>query len=169
MCDASGKSSGVSRNEPGDGNFRELSGQVEDIPVICDIGRRVIYVSCSSTGIFNCHDSNISMRTTSGEKCPIKGYGDVPLTLRSTSSKVSLSLRNVEHVPSLSCHLVSLRAIAVKDHTSCEDHEKITLYFSRGEALRFPSIGKHNFLYVYQLGTTIDKTFNTVIVPTPVS
>ena len=107
-----------------------------DVPVICDSGASC-HMSCSSTGMFNYRESNATMRTASGGKCPIEGYGDLPLTLRSSSGDVPLLLRNVAHVSSLSYHLLSLRVIAEKGHTFFGDHEGITLHFSSGETFFF--------------------------------
>ena len=54
------------------------------------------------------------MRTASGKRYPIDGYGDLPLIFRSSSGVVPLLLRNAAHVPSLSYHLLSLRVVATK-------------------------------------------------------
>ena len=126
MCDASGKLSDVS-SESVEEDCRELPW----LPVIFDSGASC-HMSCSSTGMFNCRESNATLRTTSGGKCPTEGYGDLPLTLRSSSGDVPLLLRNVAYVPSLSYHLLSLRAIAESIRSS-----GITLHFSSGETLFF--------------------------------
>ena len=54
------------------------------------------------------------MRTATGSRYPIDGYGDLSLTLRSSEGEVGLLLRGVAHVPRLSYHLFSLRAAADK-------------------------------------------------------
>ena len=143
-----------------------MTGKRGDVSVSCDSAASC-HMSCSSTGMFNYRESNATMRTASGEKCPIEGYGDLPLTLRSSSGDVPLLLRNVAHVPSLNYHLLSLRAIADKGHTYFGDQEGITVYFSSGETLFFPSVGRLNFLYAYRPGTSVDETATAVIAPTP--
>ena len=58
------------------------------------------------------------IKTASGKRYLIEGYGDLPLTFRSSSSgEVPLLLRDVAHVPSLSYHLLSLRIAADNGHT----------------------------------------------------
>ena len=51
------------------------------------VGHRVTH---SSTGILNYRESNAYMRTASGSRYPIEGYGDLPLTFRSSSGNVPL-------------------------------------------------------------------------------
>ena len=67
------------------------------------------------------------MRTASGGRCPIEGYGDLPLNFRYSSGDVHLLLRDVAHVPSLSYHVLSLRVVA--DYGRCRVfHHRV--YFS---------------------------------------
>ena len=77
-----------------------LPWQVGDLTVIYDT---VVGASChmshSATGMLNYRESNAYMRTASGARYPIGGYGDLPLTFRSSSGNVPLLLCNVAHVP----------------------------------------------------------------------
>lgn len=121
-------------------------------------------MSCSPNRMFNDSESNTFMQTTVVlGKCPIKDYGNLPLAFRSSSGDITLLLCNVAHETSRSCQRLPLRAITDKGHTFFGDRERITLHFSSGETLRFPSTGRLDFLYVYQPGMTV----NDVIAPTP--
>ena len=69
-----------------------------DLPVICDNG-----VSCHmsrlSTGMISYREANASMRTASGKRYPMEGYGDFPLTFRSSSGEVPLLLCKLNMYP----------------------------------------------------------------------
>ena len=112
-------------------------------------------------------ESNAYMRTASGVRYPIEGYGDLPLIFRSSSGDVPILLRNVAHVPSLNYHLLSLRAVADKVHTYTGNHEGVTVFFSTGDALFFPSVGRLYFLYAYRPRMLVDETTNAIIAPGP--
>ena len=61
-----------------------------DLPVICDNG-----ASCHSfTGMINDREAYVIMRTANGKRYPIEGYGDLPVTFRSSSGEVPLLLCN---------------------------------------------------------------------------
>ena len=120
ICNTPGKLSGIS-SESNEEDCRELPWQRGDVPVICDSGASY-HMSVLSTGMFNYRESNATMRTASGEKCSIEGYGDLSLTLRSSSGGIPLLLKNVSHVPRLSYHMLSLRAVAERGHTFFGDH-----------------------------------------------
>ena len=66
--------------------------------------------------MINYREAESFMRTASGTRYPIEGYGDLLLTFRSSRGEVPLLLRDVAHVPGLSCHLFSLRVAADKGH-----------------------------------------------------
>ena len=122
-------------------------------------------MSYSSTGMMNYRESNAYMRTASGVRYPIEGYGDLSRTFRSSSGDGPLLLRNVAHAPSLNYHLLSLRAVADKDHTTYTgNHEGFTtVFFSTGDTLFFPSAGSLNFLYAYRPGMLVDETANATV------
>lgn len=61
------------------------------VPVICDSGTSG-HISGSSTRMFNYRESNETMQTVSGDKCPIQGYGDLRITLRYRSDDVHMLL-----------------------------------------------------------------------------
>ena len=147
-------------NESNDeGGCSALAWQVGDLTFICD-RRASCQMSYSSAGMMNYRESNAYMRTTSGARYPIEGYGDLPLTFRSSSGDVPLLLRNVAHVPSLNYHLFSLRAVADKGHTYTGNHEGVTVFFSAGDTLFFSSVGSLNFLYAYRPGMLVDEIVN---------
>ena len=81
-----------------------------DLPVVCDNGA-LCHMSHIPTGMLNCRttEDTRAMRIASGNIYSIQGYNDLPLTFRSSSDEVTLLLRDVAHVPSLSYHLFSLR------------------------------------------------------------
>ena len=110
----------------------------------------------SSPGVINYREANATIRTASGKRYPIEGYGDLPLTFRSSSGEVPLLLCNVTHVPSLNYHLLSLRVAADNGHTYTGDKNDVTAKFKTGETLFFPSVGRLNFLYAYRLSALID-------------
>ena len=56
------------------------------------------------------------MRKASGARYSIEGYGDLPLTFRSSEAEVGLLLRGVVNVPCLIYHLFSLRVAADNEH-----------------------------------------------------
>ena len=147
-----------------EGGCSALAWQVGGLTVICDSGASY-YMSHSSTGMINYRESNAYMRTASGARCPIEGYGDLPLTFRSSSSNVPMLLRNVAHVPRLNYHLLSLRAVADNDHTYTGTREGVTVLLSTGDTLFFPSVGRLNFLYAYRPGMLVDETANAAIAP----
>ena len=103
------------------------------------------------------------MWTASGAIYTIAGYGDLPLTVRSSVRDVPLLLRNVAHVPKLYCHLLFLRAFADKNHTYTGNHEGVTVFFSTRDNLCFPSVGRLNILYASRPGMLVDKTANATI------
>ena len=154
VCDMSGEYNNESNYE---GGCSALAWQVWDLTVICDTGASC-HMSCSLTGMVNYRESNAYMRTASGARYPIEGYGDLSLTFRSSSGDVPLLLRNVAHIPSLNFHLLSLRAVADKGHTYTGNHEEITVFFSTGDTLFFSSVGRLNFLCAYHLGMLVDET-----------
>ena len=84
-----------------------------DIAVTCD-NRASCHMTFSSTGMINYREAKPFMGTSSDSRYPIEGYGDLPLTFRSSKGEVGLLLRDVAHVPRLSYHLFSLRAAADK-------------------------------------------------------
>ena len=131
--------SGEYNNESNDeGGCSALAWQVGDPMVLCDSGASC-HMSHSSTGMMSYRKSNAHLRTASGARYPIEGYGDLPLTFRSSSGDVPQLLRIVAHVPSLDCYCLSLRAVADKGHTYTGNHEGITMFFSTGDNLFFPS------------------------------
>ena len=134
--------------------------------MICDSGAWC-HMSHSATGMLNYHESNAYVWTASGSRYPIKGYGDVPLTFRSSSGDVPLLLRNVAHVPQLKYHLLSRRAVAANGHSYTGTQEEITVFFFTGGTLFFifPSVGMLNFLYAYRPGMLLDETANATIAP----
>ena len=138
--------------------------QVGDLTVICDNGASC-HMSHSATGMLNYRESNAYMRTASGSRYPIEGYGDLPLTFRSSSGNVPLLLRNVAQVPKLNYHLPSLRAVADNGHTYTGTKEGVTVFFFTADTLFFPSVGKLNFLYAYRPGMLFDETTNATIAP----
>ena len=95
VCDAPGKVF----DEPGEWNTNGLAWPMGDLPVICYNGASC-HMSHLSTGMINYREANSTMRTASGKRYPIEGYGDLPLTFRSSSGKVPQLLWNVAHVPS---------------------------------------------------------------------
>ena len=143
-----------------------LAWQVGDLPVVCDNGASC-HMCHSSTGITFYREANATMRTASGKRYPIEGYGDLPLTFRSISGEVPLLLCNVAHVPSLSYHLLSLRVAADNGHTYTGNKTGVTVKFKTGETLFFPSVGRLNFLYAYRPGALNDENANAVIAPGP--
>ena len=74
------------------GGFSALAWQMGDLTVICDSGASC-HMSHSSAGMLNYRESNANMRTASGEIYPIEGYGNLPLTFRSTSGDVPVAER----------------------------------------------------------------------------
>ena len=161
VCDMSGEYNDESIDK---GGCSALGWQVGDLTVICDSGASC-NMSHSATGMLNYRESNAYMRTASGSKYPIEGYGDLPLIFRSSSGNVPLLLRNVAHVPKLNCHLLSLRAVADNGHTYTGTKEGVTVFFSTGDNLFFPSVGRLNFLYAYRPGMLFDETANATIAP----
>ena len=97
ICDMSGEYSDESID---DGGCSALAWQVGDLMVICDSGASC-HMSHSATGMLDYRESNAYMRTASGSRYPIEGYGDLPLTFRSSSGNVPLLLRNVAYAPKL--------------------------------------------------------------------
>ena len=55
-----------------------LAWQMGDLPVFCDNGASC-NMSVSSTGLINYREASATMRTASGKRYPIEGYGDLPL------------------------------------------------------------------------------------------
>ena len=149
-----------------EGGCSALAWQVGGLTVICDSGASY-HTSHSSTGMLNYRESNAYMRTASGSRYPIEGHGDRPLTFRSSSDSgdVPLLLRNVAHVPKRNSHLLSLRAVAYNGHSYTGTQEGVTVFFSTGETLFFPSVGRLNFLYVYRPGMLVEETDNATIAP----
>ena len=94
-------------DEPGKWGTNKLALQMRNFPVICDNGASC-HMSHSCTGMINYREVNSTMRTASGKIYSIKGYGDLPLTFRSSSGEVPLLLCNVAHVPSLSATIFFL-------------------------------------------------------------
>ena len=139
---------------------------MEDLPVICDNGASC-HMSHSSTGMINYREVNATMRTASGKRYPIKGYGDLPLTFRSSSGEVPLLLCKVAHVPSLSYHQVFLRVAVDSGRTYTGNKNGVTVEFKTGETVFFPSVGRLNFLYAYCPVALIDENTNAVIAPRP--
>ena len=137
LCEMSGECNDESNNE---GGCSALAWKMGGFTVICDSGASC-HTSHSSTGMINYRESNAYMRTASGARYPIGGYGDLPLTFRSSSDNVPLLLYNVAHGPRLNYHLLSLRAVAVKRHTHTGTHEGVTPFFSTGDTLYFSSVG----------------------------
>ena len=153
-------------DEPGKWGTNALAWQMGDLPVICDSGASC-HMSHSSTGMINYREANATMRTASGKRYPIEGYGDLPLIFRSSSGEVPLLLCNVAHVPSFSYHLLSLRVAANNGHTYTANKNGVTVKFKTGETLFFPSAGRLNFLYSYRPGALNDENANAVIAPVP--
>ena len=113
ICDMSDEYNDESIDEEG---CSALAWQVGDLTVICDSGASC-HMSHSATGMLNYRGSNAYMRTASGSRYPIEGYGHLPLTFRSSFGDIPLLLRNVAHVPKLNYHLLSLRAVADSGHS----------------------------------------------------
>ena len=90
---------------------------------------------------------------------------DLPLNFGSSSGNVPLLLCNVEHIPRLNYHLLSLRAVADNGHTYTGTHEGVAVFFSTGDTLFLPSLRRLNFLYAYRPGMLVDETANATIAP----
>ena len=136
--------------------------------VICDSGASC-HMSYASSEMMNYRESSAYMRTASGARYPIEGYGDLPLTFRSSSLNVPMWLRNVAHVRCLDYHLLSLRVVAGKGHTYTENLEGVAVFFSTGDTLFLPFVGRFNFLYAYCPGMLADETTNATMMPEPTS
>ena len=162
FCNAPGKFF----DEPGKWDTNALAWQMGDLPVFCDNGASC-HMSPSSTGMINYREANATMRPASGKRYPIEGYGDLPLTFRSSSGEVPLLPCNVAHVPSLSYQLISLRIAADNGHTYTGNKNSVTVKFKTGETLFFPSVGRVNFLYAYRPGALNDENANALIAPGP--
>ena len=143
ICDMSGEYNDESNDEEG---CSALAWQVGDLTVICDSGASC-HMSHSSTGMVNYRESNAYMRKASGSRYSIESYGDLPLTFRSSSENVPLLLRNVAHVPKLYYRLLSLRAVVGNGHSYTGTQERVTMFFSTGDTLFFPYVGRLNSLY----------------------
>ena len=130
VCDAPGKCF----VEPGKRGRNSLAWQMGDLPVIC-INGASCHTSDLSNGMINYRKANATMRTASGKRYPIGGYGNLPLTFRSSSGEVPLLLRNVPHVPSLSYHPLSLRVAADNGHTHTGNKNGVTVKIKSGETL----------------------------------
>lgn len=63
-------------------------------------------MSHSSTEMLNYRESKVNMLTVNDDRYPTEGYGDLTLTVRSSSGDVLLLLRDVVHMPSLGYHLL---------------------------------------------------------------
>ena len=124
-------------------------------------------MSYSSTGMINYREAKTFMKTASGTKYPIEGYGDLPLTFRSGRGEVPLLLRDIAHVPCLSYNLFSLRVAADKGHKYTGTSDGVMVDFITGERLFFPSVGRINFLYAYRPNALVDETANATITPGP--
>ena len=161
ICEMSGEYNDEYIDEEG---CSALAWQVGDLTMICDSGASC-HMSHSSTGMINYRESNAYMRTASGSRYPIEGYGDLPLTFRPSSGDVALLLRNVAHVPKPNYHLSSLRAVADNGHTYTGTKEGVTVFFSTGDTLFSPSVGRLNFLYAYRHGMLANETANATIAP----
>ena len=94
VCDMSGECNDESNHEWG---CSALAWQVGNLTVICDSG-----ASCH-VSLINRNDELLRVERlhADGKRCeiPVEGYGDLPLTFRSSSGNVPLLLRNVAHVP----------------------------------------------------------------------
>ena len=77
MCDTPGE---FHDESIGIGDCSTLAWHIGDLTVICDSGASC-HMSHSSTGMkLNYRESNANMRTASGERYPIEGYGNLRLT-----------------------------------------------------------------------------------------
>ena len=161
ICDMSDEYNDESIDEEG---CSALAWQVGDLTVICDSGASC-HMSHSATGMLNYRGSNAYMRTASGSRYPIEGYGHLPLTFRSSFGDIPLLLRNVAHVPKLNYHLLSLRAVADSGHSYTGTQEGVTVFFSTGDTLFFSSVGRLNFLYAYRPGMLVDEIANATNAP----
>jgi len=117
-----------------------------DIAVICDNGASC-HMTYSSTGMIKYHEAKTFMRTACGARYPIEGYGDLPLTFRSSEGGLGLLLRGVAHVPRLSYHLFSLRVAADNEHQYKGTREGVTVKLITGETIVFTSRVRSNFFY----------------------
>ena len=99
-------------------------------------------MSHSSTGMINYREANVTIRTASAKGHPIEGYCGLPPIFRSSSGEVPLLLRKVAHVPSLSCHILSLRVADDNGHTYTGHENGVTVRFQTGEMIFFPSVGR---------------------------
>jgi len=108
--------------------------QMEDIPIICVNGASC-HMSYLSTGMINYRETNVFIRTASGKIFPVEGHGDLPLTFRYSKGEVSVLLRTVAHVPSLSYHISSLRIAADNWYRCTGTCEGVTLNVSSDEIM----------------------------------
>ena len=122
-----------------EGGSSALAWQVGDLTVICDSGA-ACHLSHSSTGMMNYRESNAYMRTASGARYPIGGYGDLPFTFRYSF-------------------------VTDTGHTYTGAHGGDTVFFSTGDTLFFPSKRRLNFLHAYRPGMLVDETANATIAP----
>ena len=60
-----------------------------------------------------------------------------------------------------------MRAVANNGHAYTGNNEGVTVFFSTGEALFFPSVGRLDFPYAYRPGMIVDETANATIAPGP--
>ena len=121
-------------DDPGKRGRNSLAWQMGDLPVFCDNGASC-HMSDSSTGMINYRKANATMCTASGKRYPIGGYSNLTLTFRSSSGEVTLLLRNVAHVPSLSHHPLSLRIAADNGHTCTGNKNGVTVKIKSCETL----------------------------------
>lgn len=94
------------------------------------------------------------MRTSSGEIYLIEGYGDLLLTIRSTSG-------NIEHEPSLSYYSLSLKVFESFCRQWSHVHWELEGSYRGFQNWRipiFPSVGRLNILCAYIPGMLAEET-----------
>ena len=169
ICEISGNMFGALL--PSGGGLKQkgrcaLDWQVEDTSVICDT-EASCHMSYSSIRMINYREAKTFMKTASGTKYSIEGYGDRPLTFGSGRGEVPLLLLDVVHVRCLSYHLFSLRVAADEGHTYTGRSDGVMVDFINGEKRFFPSVGRLSFLYAYRPNILVDETANATIAPGP--
>ena len=107
------------------------------------------------------------LRCAGGSTYPIVGRGNLSLSFRSDGRDVTLRLLDVDHVPQIRHHLLSLTRVQNSGHTYIGSREGFRIDLKSGDSLKVPGPSRILKMYARRLDVCSDKSASAFAVIAP--
>ena len=115
------------------------------------------HMSPSSEGMTNFQPCNKSLRVANGVTLPTEGKGNLVAEFQSGLESVRLQLHEVDYVPKLSYHLLSLSKAVEQGHKYIGDKNGLTMMLKSGKKLLAPNVRNMYLTYGYRPESDVEQ------------